>query len=125
MKKPIRATEIVGFLRSVALTEVAVFAAVGLLWWIGGWRTPNAYGAGLVAAGIAMIILGAFSVAGGWNITQDARYQYVHSAGAQSIPERLWQETDDTTKSYAFVVVMLLAGGVSAVVGTLIQLAAR
>lgn len=53
------------FLLFVALANVVVFAAVGLICWFGGWRTAGDFGNGLTYAGLVIMATGGMRYFGG------------------------------------------------------------
>ncbi|MGA9350694.1 MAG: hypothetical protein WBW48_18075 [Anaerolineae bacterium] len=114
-------TGILRFLRSVVLIDLGIFAAVGLVCWLGGWRTAYQYGGGLLGTGVAAIVIGLSSLMGGWGITRSFRYQYGQSVSEQGIHERTRQAIKDEARSYRFLILMAAVGVVSIAVGALIQ----
>jgi hypothetical protein len=112
---------ILRFLRTVVLIDLGIFATVGLVCWLGGWRTAYQYAGGLFWAGAAAIVIGLSSLMGGWGITRSFRYQYGQSVSEQGIYERTRQAIKDEARSYRFLILMAAVGVVSIAVGALIQ----
>ena len=112
---------ILRFLRTAVLIDLGIFAAVGLVCWLGGWRTAYQYGEGLIWAGAAATVLGLLSVRGGWGITRGFGYLYAQSVSQQSIHERARQAIRDIAEGYRFLILMTAVGAISIAVGSLVQ----
>ena len=112
---------ILRFLRTVVLIDLGIFAAVGLVCLLGGWRTAYQYGNGLSLAGAAAMVIGLSSVVGGWGITRSFGYQYAQSVSEQDIHGRTQQAIEDVAQSYRFQILMTVVGVVSIAVSALIQ----
>jgi hypothetical protein len=118
-------TGILRFLRTVVLIDLVIFAVVGVVCWLGGWRMAYQYGNGLSLAGAAAIVIGLSSLVGGWGITRGFDYQYAQSVSEQDIHGRTQQALRDIAQSYRFLILMTAVGVVSIAVGTLIQTLSR
>ncbi len=116
-------TGILRFLRTVVLINLGIFAGVGLICWFGGWRTAHQYGNGLMLAGVAAMVAGVFSLAGGWGLTRSFVYQHAASAGVDDTRERTRRELKDTGQRYGFLALMGVVGIMSIAFGILIQTA--
>ncbi|MBM4467009.1 MAG: hypothetical protein FJ014_15900 [Chloroflexi bacterium] len=114
-------TGILRFLGTVVLIDLGIFAAVGLVCWLGGWRTAYQYGGVLFWAGVAAIVIGLSSLMGGWGMTRNFTYLYGQSVSEQNIHERTRQAIKDEARSYWFLILMAAVGVVSIAVSTLIQ----
>lgn len=108
------------FLRSVVLADVAVAIAVGLVCWLGGWRTAQAFGMGLTYAGVGAMALGLFSVFGTWGMTRSGSYQLGQSVSADGIGDRTKRSVAELNQSYGMLGRMLVIGIVLIVAGSLI-----
>lgn len=111
------------FLRTVVLIDLGMFAAVGLICWLGGWRTISYYSNGLILAGVAAWVLGGYGVNSGWQTTRSFDYQYAASAGVDSVRESANRERKEIGARYAFLAQMFIVGATPVAVGILIQLA--
>jgi hypothetical protein len=108
-------------LRNALLVDICIFAAVGIICWFIDWRTFYLYGLGLMFAGVGAIGLGLLSIFGNWRVTRNFQYQFSRSASHMDINQRLTQEIRDTFGSNAFMIILLIAGIVSILVGYLLQ----
>jgi hypothetical protein len=118
-------TGILRFLRTVVLIDLGIFAVVGVVCWLGGWRTAYLYGGGLFLAGAAAIVIGLSSLVGGWGITRGFDYQYARSVSEQGIGGRTQQAMRDIGRSFRFQILMTSVGVVSIAAGALIQTLSR
>jgi hypothetical protein len=57
------------FLRISAAIPI-ILIVVAAICWLGGWRTVQDYGTGLIWAGVAAIAVGIMSQLGGWGLTR-------------------------------------------------------
>ncbi len=108
----------------VALLIAVLLGLVVLgLGWLRKWNTPIQYSNGFFAAGAISIVLGLFSVMGGFSMRSDFKVLYSQSAGAMNLAERgkLWMA--DITQGYGSLILLSLTGallvGVSIFVGRL------
>ena len=104
----------------VLLIEVVVIALVALMGWRAGWRTLAAFKDTMQIAGILQIGIGFMGVKGNWEGTRSFEYQYSLSATEKSSWERTQQTLVDFAQSYAFMLIMLAAGGISLLIGWLV-----
>ena len=105
------------------LINLGIFVAVGLICWLVGWRTLYQYGTGLMLAGTAALVFGAFSVSGRWHGGRSFDYQYAASAGVDSLRKSANRERMEASSSYAFLGQMCVIGFLPIVVGMLLQIA--
>lgn len=110
------------FLRTVVLINLAIFAGVGLICWLGGWRTLYQYGNGLMLAGAAALALGVYSVSGSWHGSRSFDYQYAASAGVDSVHKSANRERQEMNANYVFLGQMCVIGFLPIVVGILLQI---
>ncbi len=113
-------TALLRFAGRVALIDVGIFAGVGVVCWLGGWRTAGAYGTGLIVAGVGAIVLGLASVQTSWGITRSGTYQLGQTVGVDSIGESSRRAMGEVSRSYGDLVRMALIGIVPIVAGSLI-----
>lgn len=109
---------LVGLIALVTMTILIVVTIIGLLL---GWRTANQFGNGYIYAGVAGTALGVFSTMGSWGLTRDATYLYAQSTSHQSLHERTGQSLRDTLRSYNLTLVILPAGILCILAGSLIR----
>jgi hypothetical protein len=110
------------FLRTLVLINLAIFGGVGLICWLGGWRTLDQYGNGLMLAGAAALAFGVYSVSGGWHGSRSFDYQFAASAGEDSVHKSANRERQEAGANYAFLGQMCVIGFLPIVVGILLQL---
>lgn len=109
------------FSRTIALINLGIFVAVGLICWLVGWRTLHQYGTGLMLAGAAALLFGAYSVSGSWHGGRSFDYQYAASAGVDSTHKSAKRERDEANSSYVFLGRMCVVGLLPILVGILLQ----
>ena len=109
-------------LKNIVFIELGIFATVGLICWLGGWRTLYQYGNGLMLAGVAILALGVYSNNGSRNIGRAFDYQYAASAGMDDAHQSVNREREDARASYAFMGLMFVVALVPIVVGILMQM---
>jgi hypothetical protein len=109
------------FARNIVLIELGIFALVGLVCWLGGWRTLYHYSNGLLLAGGAALALGAYSISGSWNVSRSFDYQYAASAGVERFHDSARREMKESGSNYAFVGLMCVIGLLPIAAGVLIQ----
>ncbi len=111
------------FSRNFVLIELGIFATVGLLCWLGGWRTLYQYGNGLLLAGVVVLALGAYSISGSLAGSRSFDYQFSASAG---VDERFHQsarrERQEVGSSYIFLSQTCVIGLLPLVAGILLQI---
>ncbi len=110
------------FSRNIVLTELGIFSTVGLICWLGGWRTLYHYSYGLMLAGGAALALGAYSVTGSWSVNRSFDYQHAGSVGVDRFRQSAQRRVKEAGASYGFVGLMCVIGLVPIVVGILLQI---
>ena len=81
--------------KRLGLAEIIILAITGqVCWWL-GWRTLAEYGAGLIWAGIGVILFGTFSLLGGTQLNDDFKYQYSKSVMPAPAHDRIQQNVND------------------------------
>ena len=103
--------------------DFVVFAAVGLICLIGGWRTWHAYSMGLILACGAVIAVGLYSAYGSWMTTSSFQYQYGSTVNRDTIHERAQQALRDRHAGLRFLIQCALACFLPVTTGVLIQYA--
>lgn len=111
------------FLRMVALLDLVLFLAVGLVGWAAGWRTSQ-YGKGLVVAGAIALFLGLASVGGshrpvGVPLIED--HLWAMPSKGDDMTARVKRRVHDINMSYGFMTTMLVVGVVAIAVGALVD----
>jgi hypothetical protein len=113
------------FLRDVTLVDLVMLAVTGLVCWIGGWRTFNNYGDGLMIAGVIVMAVGSLSVFGSSGLAGDPTIRYSQSVSHAGLHERTKRHMLDVAESRVFSILMGLAGLVCFAAGALIKVLAR
>jgi hypothetical protein len=120
-----RLSTIARYARVVALIDLFLFAAVGVVHLLAGWNTAYQYGGGLTWAGMLVVALGILTLLGGFGLTRNPRYQYGQSVSTMSTIERAQQSMRDTLQGYGCLIVAVAVGAVAIGAGSLIQFAFR
>jgi len=108
-------------IKSVVIATIVIFIAVAVILWVLGWTTVYQYGTGLIVGGIIAMTFGLFSVAGGLRSTRSFNYQQAESAGYQSGHDRAVEAKQNLAETYAFLIVMGLAGAIAIVAGLIVR----
>jgi hypothetical protein len=107
------------------LLAILIGIITACLGWLLGWKTGTQFSNGLFLLGGIAIILGIFSVLGGFGMRSDFHVVYSQSAGAMSTLERTQRWMADMTQGYSFYIFLLLTGafliGLSILVGMVIK----
>ncbi len=101
--------------RGILLVDLVAAVAVGLVCWVVGWRTAEAYGQALLWTGMGILAFGVLAILGGWGITRTPPYLYGQTASDQPVHERAQQDIKDSSGGFAFsaqaaVAALVLAG---------------
>jgi len=103
----------------VFLVELVIVMAIVMVGWWAGWSTAEQFKEAIQIAGILQIGFGFLGIKGNWEVTRSFEYQYSMSATSKDSWERTQQTLLDFAQSYAFMLVMFLAGGLSLIIGWL------
>ena len=103
-------TAIWGYVRKILLIDTALIIITALVCWLGGWRTLNNYGTGLMIAGFGAIIIGGFTTFGGSQVARDPTYRYIQSVMPNSLAERTRKDWIDMLDSFSFLILLGSAG---------------
>ena len=99
-----------GTLKFMAITftiaELVVFALTGIVCWLIGWRTLDAYSTGLILAGFAVLFFWVSGDLRGATLTSNYRYQVSKTVMPNSANQHLQQSMSDQTE----MSVIFLAG---------------
>ena len=109
------------FLDIILLAQLGISLVVAIIGWRLGWVTLAEYGRGLQLGGMFAIGIGLLGVRGNWEVTRSFGYQYSMSTTEQSGLQRTQQILGDFIQSYNFMLVMFLAGGLSLLLGWLLE----
>ena len=110
------------YIRKILLVDLLAFILTALVCWLGGWRTLNNFGTGLMIAGFGAIVLGGFSALGGLGVARDPTYRYIQSVMPNSLSERTRKDWNDMLDSFSFLILMASAGLLSMVGGWLVTM---
>ena len=110
------------YARKILLIDLLVFTITALICWVGGWRTLNHYGTGLIIAGFGAFVLGGFTAFGGLNVARDPTYRYIQSVMPNSLAERTRREWIDMMDSFSFLILLGSAGLLSMAGGWLVTI---
>ena len=99
------------FLAKVILIVLGMLIVVGLICWLGGWRTSKNYSDGLFLAGLAAMLLGGISFFGVMERFRDPKYTYLQTIAAKGkFDQRIRQLLAEVWDSYAFMFLMGTVG---------------
>ena len=100
---------ILRFLRTVLLVDATLASGVGLIGFLLGLRTVEAYGSALNWTGIIVLFIAALTGAGGFSArATDVGAYTLSGAGNQS--ENMMQMAESRRSSLAFLFTLLVAG---------------
>ena len=112
---------IVRFLGIVFLALLGVAIVVAVIGWRMEWKTLAEYGQGLQLGGMFVVGVGLLGIRGNWEVTRSFGYQYSMSTTEQSSTQRTQRILGDFIQSYQFMLVMFLSGGLSLLIGWLLE----
>lgn len=107
--------------KRLGIAEIVILALTGLVCWWLGWRTLAEYGTGLVWAGLAVMLLGMFSVLGGTQLNNDFKYQYSKSVMPAPAHDRAQQTVTDMTAGFSFATWAFIAGVLTSALGYVLR----
>ncbi len=93
-------------LLTTVLISLAIFLAGNLL----HWSQPTQYSNGFFIAGAIVIVLGVYSVAGGFAQRANFGMTYAESAGQASLAERNQRVAADMTQRYGTIIFLGVTG---------------
>lgn len=105
--------QLVKYIRVIGILTAINLAVTGLVCWIGGWWGFIHYSNGLMYSGGLFLLLGGMSMVGNINMRANPTYQYVRTAGKESLEGRAREDLKSTDKSFKFLLIMGLTGAVS------------
>jgi hypothetical protein len=106
-KKFLPVLRLFGTISGVTLLVSLIVLGVGLVF---QWNTPVQFSNGFFAAGAIVIILGTFSVTGGFQQRASFPITYAETAGHASIAERGQRMLADINQRYGAMVLMIGTG---------------
>ena len=109
MKEQGYAELILRFLRMVLIIDLILAGIVGLISFLMGWRTAEAYGSALIWAGMIVIFIAAFTGAGGLAARAGDVGAYTLS-GAGNMSEHMLHAAESRLSSLGCLFLMLVAG---------------
>ena len=109
------------FFGIVLLALLGIAIVVAIIGWQMGWETLAEYGRGLQLGGMFAVGIGLLGIRGNWEVTRSFGYQYSMSTTEQSGTQRTQQILADFFQSYTFMLVMFFAGGLSLLLGWILE----
>ena len=109
------------FLGTVFLALLGIAIPVAVIGWRMEWKTLAEYGQGLQLGGMFVVGVGLLGIRGNWEVTRSFGYQYSMSTTEQSSTQRTQRILGDFIQSYQFMLVMFLSGGLSLLIGWLLE----
>ena len=109
MKEQGFAEIILGFLRTVLRLDASLAGLVGLIGFLRGWQTLEAYGSALVWTGTIVIFIAALIGAGGLSARAGDIGAYTRS-GAGNMSENMVQLAESRSSSLGCLFLLLVAG---------------
>jgi hypothetical protein len=91
-------------------TTILIALAVLLLGYLLSWDQPVQYSNGFFVAGAILIVLGFYSVAGGFAQRANFGMTYAESAGQADLAERNQRTAADITQRYAAMIFLGITG---------------
>jgi hypothetical protein len=91
-------------------TTALIALAVLLLGYLLRWNQPVQYSNGFFVAGAIMVVLGVYSVAGGFAQRANFGMSYAESAGQAGIAERNQRTAADITQRYGTLIFLTATG---------------
>ena len=91
-------------------TTVLIALAVLLLGYLLGWDQPLQYSNGFFIAGAIMVVLGFYTVAGGFAQRANFGMTYAESAGQANLAERNQRMSMDITQRYGTMIFLVATG---------------
>ncbi len=91
-------------------TTVVISLAVLLIGYLLHWSDPVKYSNGFFTAGAILIVLGVYSVVGGFAQRADYKMTYAESAGQANLAERNQRMAGEITQRYGTMIFLLVTG---------------
>ncbi len=94
----------------IALAVSILSVLLGGIGWALGWRTSTQFSNGFFIGGAVLIVLGVFSVMGGFAQRADFKMTYARTASPANIGERAKQMVADINQGYNALIFLTLTG---------------
>lgn len=94
----------------IALTALVLSILMGGIGWLLGWRISTQFSNGFFIGGGVLIVLGVFSVMGGFSQRADFKMTYSRTASPANIGERARQMIADINQGYNALIFLTLTG---------------
>lgn len=107
--------------RSVALVDLGILVAAGLVSWVIGWRTIYQYCDAVVLGGMIAISIGLWTFWQEWTVNRTLTYLHAQSMTDQDGHKRIRLLRKDDDAGYRFFFALFLAGLVAITIGALLQ----
>jgi hypothetical protein len=91
-------------------TTVLISLAVLLIGYLLHWSDPIKYSNGFFTAGAILIVLGVYSVVGGFAQRADYKMTYAESAGQANLAQRNQRMADEITQRYGTLIFLVVTG---------------
>lgn len=114
-KKPV----LRGFLFVILIDLVVIAIVAGVGWWT-GWTDIEDFRKAIQMAGLLVIGLGLLGIKGNLDISRSFEYQYSMSVSRDDSWKRTQQTLLDLARSYSFLLIMFIAGGICLLIGWLL-----
>jgi hypothetical protein len=106
------------------LLALLIGILISIIGWVLGWNTSTQYSNGLFASGGVIIVLGLFSLAGGYNMRANPKLIYAQSAGDMNLEGRARRLVADMRQEYHASIFLSLTGafliGMAILVGSVL-----
>lgn len=96
------------FAGMIALAALILSVLLGGIGWMLGWRTSTQFSNGFFIGGAFLIVLGVFSVMGGFSQRADFKMTYARTASPANLGERARQMMADINQGYNTLVFLVL-----------------
>jgi hypothetical protein len=100
------------YLGLVVFIDLILIGLVLMIGWWAGWQTEDEFKNAIQIAGLIVIGIGFLGLKGNWDLSRSFDYQYSMSATRKSHVERTQQNLLDFAKSYSFMLLTFIAGGI-------------
>ncbi len=120
MRKRTLSSQILRILGFVILLDLIVVLIIVAIGWQAGWQTPREFHRAIQYAGILVIGISFLGVKGNWKRTRPDDNKSSKSFAIKEDWVGLQPSLADYAQSYAFMIVMLLAGGLCLIIGWMV-----
>ncbi|NDJ76069.1 MAG: DUF2157 domain-containing protein [Chloroflexi bacterium] len=110
-----------GYTRRLVIIEGVLLAVLIGGYLLTGRRDADELSMVMLFVGVLIFGVGAYSVVGGWGQTRSWNYQYIQSMNPDKIHERANQDAVDMQQNWGLIVPGTILGGVTIIIGVLIQ----